>query len=52
MSVFLDTSVLFAVLDADDSYHAPADNVWTELIAGTEDLVSTDYVLVETFALI
>ena len=52
MSVFLDTSALFAVLDADDRYHAGADEVWRELIAGTEDLVSTNYVLVETFALI
>ena len=52
MSVFLDTSALFAVLDADDRYHAGADMVWRDLIAGTEDLVSTNYVLVETFALI
>ena len=52
MSVFLDTSALFAVLDADDRYHAGADKVWRELIAGTEDLVSSNYVLVETFALI
>ena len=52
MSVFLDTSALFAVLDADDRYHAGADKVWRELIAGNEELVSTNYVLVETFALI
>lgn len=52
MSVFVDTSALLAVLDADDRYHARARGVWTDLIGRTQDLVSTNYVLVETFALV
>lgn len=52
MSVFLDTSALLAVLDADDLSHARAREVWAELLGRSEDLVSTNYVLVETFALV
>lgn len=52
MSVFLDTSALLAVLDADDRYHTRAREVWADLIGRAEDLVCTNYILVETFALI
>ena len=51
MSVFLDTSALLAVLDADDQFHARARKAWADLINRAEDLVCTNYVLVETFAL-
>lgn len=51
MSVFVDTSALLAVLDANDQFHPRARAVWTDLIGRAEDLVSTNYVLVETFAL-
>ncbi|MDE3088407.1 MAG: PIN domain-containing protein [Chloroflexota bacterium] len=52
MSVFVDTSALFAILDADDSNHARADEAWSRLLTEAEELVSTNYVLVETFALV
>jgi len=52
VTVFVDTSALFAVLDADDRYHPRARELWEELIAIAEDLVCTNYVLIETFALI
>jgi predicted nucleic acid-binding protein len=52
MSVFVDTSALFAILDADDSNHARADEIWSRLLTAAEELVSTNYVLVETFALV
>jgi predicted nucleic acid-binding protein len=51
MSIFVDTSALFAILDADDLSHAAAKKIWARLLAGNERLVSTNYVLVETFAL-
>ncbi len=51
MSVFVDTSGLLAILDAEDHYHAPAAICWRDLIERDEILVSTNYVLVETFAL-
>ena len=52
MSVFVDTSALFAVLDADDQSHEPARQTWTDLINQKTDLVSTNYVLLETLALV
>ena len=51
MSVFVDTSALLAVLDADDAYHARASRHWSDLVSGEEDLLTTSYVLVETLAL-
>lgn len=51
MSVFVDTSALLAVLDADDAYHGRASRLWNDLVSGEEDLLTTSYVLVETFAL-
>ena len=52
MSVYVDTSALFAVLDRDDSCHAAAETVWIRLIQEDTALVSSNYVLVEASALI
>jgi len=52
MSTFIDTSALLAVLDADDLNHPPAKQAWENLVANEDDLVCTNYVLVETFALV
>ncbi len=52
MSVFLDTSAIVAVIDRDDSMHAKADRVWRRILASDEALVTSNYVLVETFALV
>jgi len=51
MSVFVDTSALFAVLDADDQNHEHAKQAWANLVTQEIELVCTNYVLVETFAL-
>jgi predicted nucleic acid-binding protein len=51
MSVFIDTSGLLAVLDADDRHHGEADAAWQEILLSGENLVTTSYVIVETFAL-
>jgi predicted nucleic acid-binding protein len=50
--VFLDTSAILSVLDADDQHHAEADAIWQRLLASDEKLCSTNYVLIETFALV
>ena len=50
MTVFVDTSALFALLDADDEQHHEAATVFGEL-AGSVDLVTHNYVHVETIAL-
>jgi len=51
--IFVDTSALFAVLDRDDWAHEPARDAWTRMLSSDEGplLVTSNYVLVETFAL-
>ena len=51
MTVFIDTSAFLAVLDADDESHRRADGSWRKLLASDLSLATTNYVLVETFAL-
>ena len=51
-SVFADTSGLLAVLNAKDEHHARAKRAFANLRAGGAPLVSTSFVLVETYALI
>ena len=52
MAVFADTSALYAVLDADDANHGKAAAEWRRLLEAGEPLVTTNYVLVETAALV
>jgi uncharacterized protein len=52
MSVFVDTSALLAVLHGSDAHHARAARIWTTLVECDADLVSTNYVLVETISLL
>lgn len=52
MTVFVDTSALYAVLDADDDNHPPAAAEWRRLLLSASTVVSTNYVLVETAALL
>jgi len=51
LSTFVDTSALFALLDGDDENHERAARTWQTLSDRDEDLLTTNYVLVETFAL-
>jgi predicted nucleic acid-binding protein len=50
MSVFVDTSALLALLDADDERHADAVSIWKRLQAEEPLLVTSNYVVVETIA--
>lgn len=52
MKVFVDTSALLAVLDADDANHGEALRVWQALLGSDATLLCTNYVLLETFALV
>ena len=52
MSVFVDTTALYAVLDRGDEYHAAAAEIWRRLIDGADRLVSSNYVVVESCALV
>lgn len=52
MTVFLDTSAILAVLDADDQRHSEAHLIWSRLLASGEELLSSNYVIVETISLV
>jgi predicted nucleic acid-binding protein len=50
--IFVDTSALYALLDVDDANHLPAAAIWKTLLKGGATLVTTNYVLIETVALV
>ena len=50
--IFVDASAFFACLYGDDEDHPDAVSVWRELAESDVDLVTTNYVVVETLALI
>lgn len=52
MTVFVNTSSLLAIIDADDMNHAPAKTLWESLLGGGTGLVTHNYILVETSALV
>jgi predicted nucleic acid-binding protein len=52
MAIFVDTSAFYALLDADDENHEPSAGAWREIMASDEDVLTTNYILVETFALV
>ena len=52
MSVFVDTSALLAHLDADQPRHADVIDAWDRAIAEDRRLFTSNYVLVESFALV
>jgi predicted nucleic acid-binding protein len=52
MTVFVDTSAFYALLDADDGQHQAARQAWMTLLNEATDLVCSNYVVVETTALV
>ena len=52
MTVFIDTSAFIAVLDQDDENHARARKGWEKLLSSEAVLLCSNYVLVETLALL
>ena len=52
MAVFVDTSALYAVLNGRDEHHPEAREGWEVLREHRETLVTSNYVLVETIALV
>ncbi|NIA28792.1 MAG: PIN domain-containing protein [Actinobacteria bacterium] len=52
MTIFVDTSALFAVLDSEDNNHNTAKEIWLKLLANESKLLCSNYILVESFALI
>jgi len=52
VSVFADTSALYAVIDRSDASHSRAAAAWTRLLSEDGPLVTHNYVLAETQALL
>ena len=52
MSTFVDTSALLAFLDADQPRHAEVIDAWERVIGDRQRLFTSNYVLVEAFALV
>lgn len=52
MIIFIDTSAFYALLDKDDSNHRNARKAWPALIKADNILITTNYVLIESFALL
>jgi uncharacterized protein len=52
MTVFLDTSGLYAVFDRDDENHSRAKIAWAEWLHEGASLLTNNYVLAETAALL
>ena len=52
MTVFVDTSAMYAVLDRDDTHHAAANAAWKQLLDRASDLLTTNYVLLEVSVLL
>jgi predicted nucleic acid-binding protein len=50
--IFVDTSALYAVLDRDDQNHSAAKGTWGTLLQSDQALIVTNYVVVETTALV
>ena len=50
--VFVDTSALYALLDADDFGHTAVKIAWSEILQSDAWLVTSNYILVETCALL
>ena len=52
MKIFIDTSAFYALLDRDDANQEAAKGVWAKILNAENTLVTSNYVLVETFALL
>jgi uncharacterized protein len=52
MNLFIDTSAFLALLDEEDPNHADADRFWQEQEVEQYRLITTNYVLTETMALV
>jgi predicted nucleic acid-binding protein len=50
--IFVDTSALLAILTATERNHTRARAVWLDLLSRGEHLMTTNYVLLETIALV
>lgn len=51
MIIFIDTAAFYAMLDRDDSNHRKAKRIWSHVLEAENVLITSNYVLVESIAL-
>jgi predicted nucleic acid-binding protein len=52
MKTFIDTSAFYALLDRDDDNQEAAKDAWSNILSAENILVTSNYILIETFALL
>ena len=52
MNIFIDTGAFLAVLNANDQFHPIARNAWDQILSSDSSLRTSNYVIVETTALL
>jgi len=52
LKIFLDTGAFLALADEDDDYHTAAKSIYTELLQSKAQLLTSNFVLSETYTLI
>lgn len=52
MKAFLDTGAFLALADEDDDYHSAAKTIHSQLLANRAQLLTSNYILAETYTLI
>jgi predicted nucleic acid-binding protein len=52
MNIFIDTAAFLAVLNANDQLHPSAKRSWDEILSSDSSLFSSNYVILETTALL
>lgn len=52
MNIFIDTTALYALLDEDDKRHVEAVRGWTDCLTRGDNLITTNYVVIECWTLL
>ena len=52
MNIFIDTAAFLAVLNFNDQFHQSAKNIWDEILSSNVSLFSSNYIMIETTALL
>jgi uncharacterized protein len=52
MNVFIDTAAFLAILNKNDQFHQAARNTWTAILSSDSTLFSSNYIILETTALL
>jgi len=52
MNILIDTAAFLAVLNANDQFHPAAKQSWNEMLASDSTLISSNYIILETTALL